>query len=52
MNNKNFTIISDGSCDLPDEIVKEKDIKVVPFYISFDGNTYLKEKVDIGVQEF
>ena len=44
MNNKNFTIISDGSCDLPDEIVKEKDIKVVPFYISFDGNTYLKEK--------
>ena len=28
MNNKNFTIISDGSCDLPDEIVKEKDIKV------------------------
>lgn len=31
MNNKNFTIISDGSCDLPDEIVKEKDIKVVPF---------------------
>ena len=34
MNNKNFTIISDGSCDLPDEIVKEKDIKVVPFYIS------------------
>ena len=25
MNNKNFTIISDGSCDLPDEIVKEKD---------------------------
>lgn len=50
--NNDFTIISDGSCDLPDEIVKEKGIKVVPFYISFDGNTYLREKDDIGVQEF
>ena len=31
-----FHIISDGSCDLPMELTKEKDITVVPFYVSFE----------------
>ena len=31
-----FHIISDGSCDLPTALVKEKNITVVPFYVSFD----------------
>lgn len=47
-----FHIISDGSCDLPVELVKEKNITVVPFYVSFDDTHYLKENVDIGVREF
>ena len=36
-------IVSDGSLDLPNELVEEKRIKVVPFYVSFDGETYVKE---------
>lgn len=28
---KYFTIVSDGSCDLPEEIVKEKEIGEVHF---------------------
>ncbi len=47
-----FHIISDGSCDLPAELVREKNITVVPFYVSFDDTTYLKESVDIGIREF
>ena len=45
-------IISDGSLDLPNELVEEKGIKVVPFYVSFDGETYLKEKEELDIREF
>lgn len=47
-----FHIISDGSCDLPPELVQEKDITVVPFYVSFDDEHYLKEGVEIGIRDF
>ncbi len=47
-----FHIISDGSCDLPVELVQEKNITVVPFYVSFDDQNYLRENVEIGVREF
>ena len=45
-------IISDGSLDLPKELVKEKDIQVVPFYVSFDGENYQKEVAELDVREF
>lgn len=47
-----FHIISDGSCDLPVELIKEKNISVVPFYVSFDDEHYLKENVEIDIREF
>lgn len=47
-----FHIISDGSCDLPTELTEEKNITVVPFYVSFDEGHYLKEKEEIGIREF
>ena len=40
---KKVQIISDGSQDLSPELSKEKDIEVVPFYVSFDGNTIIKK---------
>lgn len=49
---KKVQIISDGSLDLSQEITKEKDIEVVPFYVSFDSNTYQKEMVELGVRDF
>lgn len=49
---KKVQIISDGSLDLSQKITKEKDIEVVPFYVSFDSNTYQKEMVELGVREF
>ncbi|MEI3527568.1 MAG: DegV family protein [Bacilli bacterium] len=48
----NYVIVSDSSCDLPDELIKENNIKVVPFYVSLDGNDYLKERVNLQVRDF
>jgi DegV family protein with EDD domain len=47
-----YHIISDGSCDLPVELVKEKNITVVPFYVSFDEEHYVKEIEEIGIRDF
>ena len=47
-----YHIISDGSCDWPRELAEEKKITVVPFYVSFDDENYLKENVDIGIRDF
>ena len=47
-----FHIISDGSCDLAPELTRERNITVVPFYVSFDGEHYLKENVEIGIRDF
>lgn len=47
-----FHIISDGSCDLPISLTQEKNITVVPFYVSFDDEHYLKENVEIDIRDF
>lgn len=47
-----YHLISDGSCDLPPELVQEKNVTVVPFYVSFDEKHYEKETVEIGVRDF
>lgn len=49
---ESFHIVSDGSCDLPPELVQEKNITVVPFYVSFDDEHYCKEIVEIGIRDF
>ena len=52
MENSRFAVISDSSCDLPGELTAAKEITVVPFYVSFDGETYKKEGTEIGIREF
>lgn len=48
----NFTIISDSSCDLSEDLIKEYNLNIVPFYVSFDKENYRKEKIDISIKEF
>lgn len=47
-----YQIISDSSCDLSKEYIQKNHLAVVPFYVSFDETTYLKENVDIDVRDF
>lgn len=48
----NYQIVTDGSCDLPVELAKEKNLLVVPFYVSFDDRNYKKEIAEIGIRDF
>ena len=44
-------IVTDSACDLPDEIIKEQDITVVPLYINVGEESYL-DGVDLTREEF
>ncbi len=48
----NFQILSDGACDLLPEYTTRNNIKVVPFYVTFDGENYVKEGSGISHDEF
>lgn len=47
-----YKIITDGSCDLSPELVKQLNIEVVPFYVSIDGIHHQKEIIELGIREF
>ena len=49
---KNFQIFSDSSCDLPIELIEQYNIRVIPYYITFDKETYYKEHEEISNEEF
>lgn len=57
MNNEQFQeprfhIITDGSCDLDPQLAKAKNVTVVPFYVTFDDEHYMKEIEEIGIRDF
>ncbi|MCL2571653.1 MAG: DegV family protein [Defluviitaleaceae bacterium] len=47
-----YKIISDGGCDFSKDEVQTYNVDVVPFYISFDGETFLKEGIDITTDDY
>ena len=47
-----FHLFSDGSCDLPPELTREKNITVVPFYVSFGDEPYQKEIKEISLVSY
>lgn len=47
-----FVILSDSACDLPENLKKEYNLQAVPFYVSFDKENYLRENIDISINEF
>ncbi len=47
-----FEIISDTSCDLTPSQAQKLGISLVPFYFSFDGETYYKEGHSITSDDF
>lgn len=49
---KAYQIFCDSSCDLPDILLKQHNIKLIPFYVSFDRDKYYKENIDISNEDF
>ena len=47
-----FTLISDSGCDFTKAEVQKHNIDIIPFYVTLDGETYLKEGVDISKEEY
>ena len=47
-----FDIVTDSACDLTPDMVRQLGLTVVPFYVSTDGERYLKEGQDIAVRDF
>lgn len=47
-----FRVVSDSSCDISTEQEKTYEIGIVPYYVSFDGETYRKERIDLSAEEF
>ena len=47
-----FRVMSDSSCDISLEQEKAYDIRLVSYYVSFDGETYLIDREEITAEEF
>ncbi|HQD50709.1 MAG TPA: DegV family protein, partial [Defluviitaleaceae bacterium] len=45
-------IMSDSSCDIPDSVIKEYNIKLIPYYVSFDQKNYYKERIELSIKDF
>ena len=48
---KKIAIITDTGADNLDQLIK-LDVDYVPLYITFDGENYQKQMIDIGINEF
>ena len=46
-----YKIISDSACDLSKKYIAEHDITIVPLSVSFDGETYCRDSIDISRDE-
>ena len=42
-----YKIVSDSACDLSKEYLEKHDVTIVPLSVSFDGETYYRDGVDI-----
>ena len=47
---KKIAVLTDSVSDIPDELVKKYNIKVVPLYLNFDDQS-LKDGLEIEVEE-
>ena len=47
-----YKIITDSACDIKKEYLDRHNIGLVPLYVTFDGESYVKEQTEIGYDEF
>jgi len=48
----NVKIVTDSAADITEEALKEYDVAAAPFSVTFDGETFLRENVNIRNDEF
>ena len=47
-----FGIVSDSSCDLSLQYARQEQVTIVSFYVSFDGEKYMKEGKEIVLRPY
>lgn len=47
-----YKIITDSACDIMKEYLSKHNADLVPLYVTFDGETYIREQTEIGYDEF
>ncbi len=47
-----IVLLSDSSCDLPPSIIEKYNIETIPYYVSFDAETYQKEILELSLKDF
>ena len=52
MTKPTFHIVSDGSCDLPLPETEKLGVDTVRFLVSFDGEHYKKEGLEVPLEDF
>lgn len=45
-------ILVDSACDMPVETANEKNIRILPFKLTIDGENYINDRFDITEEEF
>ena len=51
MDQSAIALITDSGCDLPDELLRQHDIALVPLYVMW-GNEQLRDRLDISAETF
>ncbi|BCN32124.1 DegV family protein [Anaeromicropila herbilytica] len=49
---KDYQIFSDSSCDTPPQLLSEFNIQLIPYYVTFDQENYMKENIEITNSQF
>lgn len=49
---KEYQIVSDSSCDIPQVLLEKLDISLIPFYVTFDQENYFRENDEISNCDF
>lgn len=47
-----FQLVCDSSCDLGKNYVEKHNVEIVPLSVSYDGETYYRDGIDIDSEEF
>lgn len=47
-----IVLFSDSSCDIPEHLIHEYKVNLIPFYITFDQSTYYKEIKELSIAQF
>lgn len=47
-----IVLFSDSSCDIPEPLMHKYDVKLIPYYVTFNEETYYKEITELSTSDF